>query len=804
MCLLIVEEPSAVVFSAADLSQSKECPKGYYCPAGTAKAIPCPGGTYNPLLRRTDVSDCMISKAGTYAEEATTSEAGTGSCAKGHFCPPGSSKADQVACPAQTYNPSPGGGSANDCKPCPAGKYCGTGVSEPDDCPEGHYCPVGSSDPRPCPVGTIRKTTGAQSEQDCDPCPAGHYCETPGLSDPTGECEAGTLCLERATNPAPRDGLTALMGTPLTLGIKCPHRSGAPLSGVVCPSLGYCEEGATALQACPNGEFNPYEGGTSSNDCRKCFAGAYCTVVDNKPVVGPCAGGYSCPEGSSTAKAVIAPKGTYAPVGSALPKYCKPGTHAETEGLTECLPCPAGYYCDQAGMGETNLIRKDCRTGMYCEEGSVFHKNCPAGTYNPDKLGQSIDACLPCPAGQYCQTEELSAPTGDCAAGYYCATRSTSIAPLEMDSFGNGPCPTGHYCPEGTPEPVACPGTYQDMPGSTFCNVCPGGYYCPLGAEVSFDAQYICPKGSFCPRGSKHGKEYLCPPGFYNPSQGISSVLSCLPCPPGKYCRTAGLAAESGDCAAGFYCAGGARYPNEVIDECVFESGVLGKGTGTCTSREDPFSSKEEAEEFCKKSDECVGIEEKEELFYVRCGAVEAPDEGVTSIFYPKLCIEAGLCPIGYICPAGTGSTEPSKAANACPPGYYCPEGERGKLISAKTVRLASSAHSLVFQLLQDTALLASTVVKGAQLLSMPQKFVQKGTTAPKEVQKPFLAAAAHISRRKVQRRASCVQKGHSAQLDRKSLSPAQKGSIARLAPNISTSTHVHKGHLVALRVQRL
>ncbi|CDJ49290.1 Cast multi-domain protein, related [Eimeria brunetti] len=809
----------------SDLSLSKPCPEGYYCPTGAAAAIPCPGGTYNPLQRRTSVSDCMISKAGTYAEEATVSADGTGVCEPGYFCPPGSSSPRQVACPAQTYNPERGGASANDCKPCPAGKFCGIGVSTPENCPKGHYCPVGSSDPRPCPTGTVRDSTGAKSEQDCDPCPAGHYCETPGLSQPTGLCAPGTLCLERATNPAPRDGLT----------------------GRICPALGYCEEGATQLQACTPGNFNPYEGGTSSSDCRECFPGAYCNVVDSKPVVGPCEGGYTCPKGSTSATASIAPAGSYAPVGSAIAKPCRPGTHAENEGMTACLPCPAGFYCDEAGMGTNKVYRKDCRKGMYCEEGSIIHKNCPPGTYNPDKNGQTIDDCRACPPGKYCQQEELHEPTGDCAAGYYCAARSISIAPLETDSFGNGPCPAGYYCPEGIEDPVPCPegtyqpstrasdrtdclackagwycenpglseptaqcspgyfcedgstkaepkgkkcpaghmcpigsafarpcvpGTYQDMEGSTFCNPCPGGYYCPLGAKLSFDKSVICPVGSFCPRGTKDGKEYLCPPGFYNPVQGISSVLNCLPCPPGKYCTTSGLHEPTGECSEGFYCTSGARYPNEVTHECVFESGVLGKGTGTCASREDPFATKPEAEDFCKKSNDCVGIEETESLFYVRCGGVEAPDEGITSIFYPKLCVEAGLCPAGYICPEGTGTPQKcpfgkycssmglADVSGDCAAGFFCDEGAHGKRISVKSVLLASSAHSLAFQPLQGTALVAFSAKQESHHLLMPQIFVPKGTTAPKELQNPFLAAQAHTSRRQVQRLASYVLKG--------------------------------------------
>lgn len=70
---------------AADLSNSTLCPRGHYCPAGAAKAIPCPGGTYNPLEGRTGVSDCMISKAGTYAEEGTESADGTGECSTVSF-----------------------------------------------------------------------------------------------------------------------------------------------------------------------------------------------------------------------------------------------------------------------------------------------------------------------------------------------------------------------------------------------------------------------------------------------------------------------------------------------------------------------------------------------------------------------------------------------------------------------------------------------------------------------------------------------------------------------------------------------
>lgn len=175
------------------------------------------------------------------------------------------------------------------------------------------------------------------------------------------------------------------------------------------------------------------------------------------------------------------------------------------------------------GSTQTRKL-KHCRTGMYCPEGSIFHTNCPPGTYNPKTQSKSIDDCLPCDPGKYCAREELSAPSGNCAAGYYCAARSTSIAPQvgneslslwlgessmsaqrnrwrtyqqlhhlmyaqELDSFGNGPCPAGSFCRAGATKPEACPkGTYQPSTHaseSSQCIKCPAGWYGCLRCSAS-------------------------------------------------------------------------------------------------------------------------------------------------------------------------------------------------------------------------------------------------------------------------------------------------------------------------------
>lgn len=51
-----------------------------------------------------------------------------------------------------------------------------------------------------------------------------------------------------------------------------------------------------------------------------------------------------------------------------------------------------------------------------------------------------------------------------CAAGYFCRHNATSATPDQGDDANI--CPVGHYCPEGTGEPVNCPlGTFGNDTG---------------------------------------------------------------------------------------------------------------------------------------------------------------------------------------------------------------------------------------------------------------------------------------------------------------------------------------------------
>lgn len=61
----------------------------------------------------------------------------------------------------------------------------------------------------------------------------------------------------------------------------------------------------------------------------------------------------------------ICPMGNYCPQGTADPQPCPKGTFNNGTGLeqeTDCIHCPAGWYCAQVGMDDTSGL---------CQEGYV-------------------------------------------------------------------------------------------------------------------------------------------------------------------------------------------------------------------------------------------------------------------------------------------------------------------------------------------------------------------------------------------------------------------------------------------------
>ncbi|XP_030007195.1 multiple epidermal growth factor-like domains protein 11 [Sphaeramia orbicularis] len=100
----------------------------------------------------------------------------------------------------------------------------GEGTVQPTLCPVGYYCPAGLKVGLefPCPPGTLQNQLGSSSPDACVPCPAGMFCSYPGLSEPTGLCEAGYFCPAGSTssNEVIRTSVQTLNDKGITLKVN--------------------------------------------------------------------------------------------------------------------------------------------------------------------------------------------------------------------------------------------------------------------------------------------------------------------------------------------------------------------------------------------------------------------------------------------------------------------------------------------------------------------------------------------------------------------------------------------------------
>ncbi|XP_077105722.1 uncharacterized protein LOC143764221 isoform X2 [Ranitomeya variabilis] len=706
------------------------CSSGYYCPEGTPSPVPCDSGTYAPVSGNKAPSDCELCPSGHFCNGSGKS-VWQGVCAPGFYCPPGqiSPRPSAYRCPSGFYCPA--GSAAPEpcasgsyqslegreaCSPCPTGFYCGSGnhssgISMPALCPSGHYCPKGASfiTVYPCPAGTYGSKTGASSISDCETCPAGMYCSSEGLSKPTGYCYAGYYCSQGSINPTPI--------TPrVSFDLHYPQND-------ICPAGHFCPNGTRSPVPCPPGSFSMAAGLSTLEECQPCPAGYYCALagLSDPSLALPCSSGYVCKEGSSVScpsdelHGYRCPPGFYCPSGTSIEIPCEPGTFSPMSGSSMCLPCPAGSSC----MYVSTVEPVSCPRGNYCPAMTAVPIPCPAGTFNPIEGALTLASCKRCPAGRYCRGEGNSAPDGLCAAGYYCEGEAVDNIPQKTTRFPlSGPCPSGHYCPEGTLSPKPCPvGTLKNITGGSsmdscvpcyagyFCasvglslptGLCSAGFFCPGNFTSTTPTAFLCPKGHFCTAGSSH--PIPCPTGQYQPNTGSHS---CTPCQPGLFCQEA-VAGDPQPCPSHSYCPAGTLFP-------------VSCPNGTYTPLE------------------MNGLREKGECLpcppgnYCRGGKLQGPcaaghfclsgsseytpyvqnfsRSSLTECNWGQMC--AGVCPPGFYCqegamlptpcPASTVRSSPGgrhredcvscargywcKEGNPvpvlCPPGYYCSEGNR-------------------------------------------------------------------------------------------------------------------------------
>ncbi|KAF7241231.1 Signal peptide, CUB and EGF-like domain-containing protein 3 [Varanus komodoensis] len=586
----------------------KLCPPGFYCPKGTASPVPCAAGSINPHSGKWNATGCKLCPAGYFCSRPGKT-APEGPCSAGYYCPPGQTSATPsshrcphgfycpegsvipVACQKGTYQSDEG---KESCDPCPAGFFCEPSNKSPAiqvarPCPSGHFCPPGtpSSTEHPCPRGTYGPKTGAAKEMDCEPCTAGMYCSSSGLTQPTGLCHQGYYCTRGAVNPTPFR-----------------HRVDSPslLLAVndICPPGHYCPNGTGYPIPCPPGSFSASLGLKTEEECLPCPAGLYCSQpgVSDMSQMAPCSEGYVCLEGNSApcpsdgVHGYRCPRGFHCPESTSLELPCEPGMFSPMAGASACLPCPAGTACRHAATVEP----LSCPKGYYCPPRTATPSPCPAGTLNSLEGALSLHACKPCPAGRFCSGNANWEPDGLCPGGYYCAGGASDAFPQATQEFPlNGPCARGHYCPEGTWFPVACPvGTLNNATGcfSSDCCVpcypgffcaamglssptgpCAAGSYCPVNFSSFSPAPFLCPEGHFCPSGAAYPSP--CPTGEYQTKQGSDY---CLPCQAGFYCHEA-TAGNPTRCPSHSYCPAGALVPHPCPDGTFTPSDMSGLRT---------------------------------------------------------------------------------------------------------------------------------------------------------------------------------------------------------------------------------
>ncbi|GMF22634.1 unnamed protein product [Phytophthora lilii] len=693
------------------------CAKGHYCPGGTVLATdhPCPAGTYTEsveLIRSKDCTICPLRHAclqGTGGETQTMLD-----CGAGFFCPNGTAYQNQFPCLPGTWSSSTSLSAAGECDICPPGQYCQGGKSKIDgSCAPGHYCPLGtySSTQFPCPSGTYTTNTWLFEPSQCDDCPPGYYC--PAGSVAPIPCKAGSYTpVNNTKTMGPADAYPACVTCPA--GYYCVEASVSPKP---CGKGKFSTSGSKACSACEAGYFCNSET-TSAANMRSNALGWSSPGAR----YGTCYNGTYCPPGSDSEPALetdACPPGFYCPTATPAPIICPAGTYSNLTGqdsASDCTPTPAGYFSLAGALEPTGV----CSPGFYCPARSTSRTQvpCPARYYLNRTLGQSEEDCALCVSGSYC-------PIGTaypiaCPAGYYCRTGISSPEPCPIGTYANA---TGLRTVDDC---LACPpGMYCDATALTVPRgLCDPGYYCTLGAYTSAPMNYEsilfgvsnrhtgdqCPQGAYCPLGSS--TPTLCPPGTYNNFTGLESVGQCVPCPPGEYCETPGLLLPTGSCHPGYYCTGGAAVPTQMetpagsfsLDgatvpspcppgqynlypaqhQClVCPAGFYCGLPGTITPEACPTGN------YCPEGTslpvKCLPGTFADTTSLVKIEQCESCPSGQYCDSY-GLSAPSGPCLAGFVCVEGSPVSNPVGQAYGyvCPVASYCPEGT-GSAISCPT-----------------------------------------------------------------------------------------------------------------------
>ncbi|DBA03616.1 TPA: hypothetical protein N0F65_006795 [Lagenidium giganteum] len=466
-----------------------------------------------------------------------------------------------------------------------------------------------------------------------------------------------------------------------------------------CPEQQHCMNGN--IMRSPNGTISSSRSAMNGN-FTLCAPGTF-QPRESARLCLPCPVGFFCPD-----------------FGMSKPILCPAGKVCDTHGLrTPIKPCPSGHYCrkgtktlDPRDFIDNAQYTTDSETQLVSfvpstKSWAYINRSAPAiGSrrieHPPNETSCDLRLCderdnvtllaerpYTCPVGTFCRRGVIQQQLVDqnfstpqkCFQGFFCPRGSSTPE-------GQGPCPTGHYCPTDT-DAIGCPpGKYCPGVGNIHPKDCYPGTYNPYPRQSNCT---LCPTGHVCP--SWHmTAPVLCPAGFVCISTGLSAPV--LLCPPGYYCPEGTRTLDTSDiepnrpqpCAQGTYCLGGVAHnrtirwlptqPEGAVapQECnegtyCTEATMTQSGTGMCF-----------AGHYCPPGS-AYPTQAPQGSFAGSKGSVAA------TLCFPgtytplKGTTKCEVCPAGYSCP-GYGTYIPS----ICPRGYYrsladsvtcrpCPEG---------------------------------------------------------------------------------------------------------------------------------
>ncbi|WAR11136.1 hypothetical protein MAR_036212 [Mya arenaria] len=326
-----------------------------------------------------------------------------------------------------------------------------------------------------CPLLKETAPKDQPIQSSCINCPPGYFCDagiygaisnysqyicpealsTSGVNaDPS---RTGSHCPEQTADSVPCLAGTFNPSLLLHSEDQCLNCTGGSLSAVVSPLVSTVPWEGTA---------QPRNSTQSATTAQYCNPGYYCNGEGLANVTGECKKGYYCPVGSSVETEVICNIGKYCPTGTAVPQDCPAGYFTGSKGKKECQICPE----------DISTVKTACPSGYFCPNGNW--QPCPAGTYSAVKgldKGKRVKYIF-----RSFLADKLTSPSGPCSAGHYCTSGALSANPTMLRAsqcpagtvhpIVGDVCPIGHYCPEGTENPISCPaGTYQDLTNQDHC-----------------------------------------------------------------------------------------------------------------------------------------------------------------------------------------------------------------------------------------------------------------------------------------------------------------------------------------------